>query len=219
MENNNDYLSCVSLRFVEDFKLYSEKSFENAITAVEEVGKYIYDCDREYSMLICTDAQGHPICVNIIGIGSSLESPMCAREILRILALSGACAFILMHNHPGAVAKSLKPSSRDNDVVDRMVQLSRLTGITLLDSIIVAKDNGKPVYFSYREKQKKRLNSFGKVVQEFLGEFKINKEDFPDLPPVMEGWEKESIFLTAYTEEELREILDSDDIKKFDIYN
>lgn len=208
MENN--YLSGVSLRFVEDFRLYSEKSFEKAITAVEEVGKYIYDRDKEYTMVIPVDSHGCPICVNVASIGTTISSSFNPREIMRVLALSGACGFIMMHNHPNGTndtKKALSPSSKDNRVTDRWVKLSNILGITLIDHIIVSRINGAPAYFSYREKKKRKLTSLTKDLKYILDDVKLNKEDFPDVPPVLEGWEKESIFLTAYTEEELKKIM------------
>lgn len=54
----------------------------------------------------------------------------------------------MMHNHPSG---SLEPSRQDIVMTDRMLELSELMGIRLVDHIIVGNDSSR--YFSFREKQ------------------------------------------------------------------
>lgn len=54
---------------------------------------------------------------------------------------------LLIHNHPSG---SLNPSKEDIEITDRLIQLTDLMGIPLLDHIIVGGNNIE--YFSMREK-------------------------------------------------------------------
>ena len=54
---------------------------------------------------------------------------------------------ILLHSHPSG---NLKPSKEDTVITDRMLKLSELLGIPLVDHIIVGGKNDS--YFSFKEK-------------------------------------------------------------------
>ena len=62
--------------------------------------------------------------------------------------MSNAANMILIHNHPSG---NLQPSKEDISVTDRLIKLTGLVGITLLDHIIIGGNNIE--YFSMREKK------------------------------------------------------------------
>lgn len=55
---------------------------------------------------------------------------------------------MLVHNHPSGM---LEPSKEDTILTDRMLKLTALLGITLVDQVIVGGDNSR--YFSFKEKE------------------------------------------------------------------
>lgn len=68
------------------------------------------------------------------------------RELFRFLILSNASAFILFHNHPTG---DTTPSPADIKITQRLLKLSKILEIKLLDHIIITKDSFK----SFREIQ------------------------------------------------------------------
>lgn len=80
-------------------------------------------------------------------VGSLNQSLVSPREIFKTSILSNAANMLLIHNHPSG---SLNPSKDDIEITDRLIQLTDLMGIPLLDHIIVGGNNIE--YFSMREK-------------------------------------------------------------------
>ena len=87
--------------------------------------------------------RGRRIGEETVSRGSAQESLFPVREILSKALKSGAVNLILLHNHPGG---DPAPSGADIEATTRIEQAARLSGIRLLDHIII----GDGVYFSMR---------------------------------------------------------------------
>jgi DNA repair protein RadC len=88
-----------------------------------------------------------PINCHIASIGAVNQTMAHPRELLKSSILSNAANIILLHNHP---SKNLHPSKEDTMLTDRMLKITELIGIPLLDHIIVGGDNSE--YFSFKAK-------------------------------------------------------------------
>ena len=188
----------------DDFEIHMDLPGD-ALSAIKAVGKYIYKRDKEHSFLIMLDEKSMPIGTYVIGVGTSNTVPMGIAEIFRVLTLTGACGYITMHNHPAGTFLGLRPSIGDNNNTDRLIQLSKMTGIVLVDDIIVTREANGPVYFSNREAKTHHPN-MRKISPEQVGEFRLNEEPFPPLPAELAGWEDNPLFLSHYTDEELQHL-------------
>lgn len=70
------------------------------------------------------------------------------REIFKACCNDSAAALIMIHNHPSGVTD---PSNEDIKMTNRIIAAGEIMDIPLLDSIIIAKNNGKIVHHSLRE--------------------------------------------------------------------
>lgn len=140
-------LDMVSVRLVKDAPVFSEHRLISPEAAVNVVGDFLCEMDREVVCMINLKSDNTPINCNIVSMGAINQTLAHPREMLKASILSNATNVIMMHNHPSG---SLEPSRDDAMLTDRMIQVCKLIGIPLLDHIIVGGDNRK--YFSFREK-------------------------------------------------------------------
>lgn len=146
---NNDFkLDVVSIRLVKEAQIFSDIKITTPEAAVKLLGKYLCEMDREALCVVNLKSDNTPINCTIVSIGALNQSIANPREMLKASILSNAANMILIHNHPSG---NLQPSREDIVVTDKMIKLTELVGITLLDHIIVGGDNRE--YFSMREKQ------------------------------------------------------------------
>lgn len=203
--NNN--ISVLSIKYKDNCKFFSERNLEKADAIVDEFGKYICDQNEEYLILVTLNAHCVPITANVVKSKDVQEYDAFPRDVLQIIARSGAYAVVAIRNRINCNGATIKPTPIDDKITDYFVQLTRVSNIALVDHIIVGNDNGKTIYFSYREKKKRKLSSLGKVFQDMLGDFHIDKKFFPDIPRVTNGWEKISLFSVAQSPEDLYDII------------
>lgn len=140
-------LDVVSIRLVKEAPILSDKEISSPADAIELLGNHLADMDREVLCIINLRSNGIPINCNFISIGAVDQTIAHPREIFKSCILSNATSMILLHNHPSG---RLLPSKDDCVLTDRMLKLSDLIGIPLLDHIIVGGNNND--YFSFREK-------------------------------------------------------------------
>lgn len=141
-------LDVVSIRLVKDAPIMSDKPIGSPIAAVELLGKQLCEMDREVLCVINVKANGVPINCNFVSIGAVDQTLAHPRELFKSAILSNASSMLLLHNHPSG---NLHPSKEDCMLTDRMLKLSELMGIPLLDHVIVGGNNES--YFSFKEKE------------------------------------------------------------------
>ena len=149
-------LDRVSVRLVKERPLISSVPLNNPTAAIEVMGEYLAQMDREVLMLLNLDTKLKPINCSIVSIGAINETVAHPREIFKAAFLSNASYMMLLHNHPSG---DITPSKIDSKLTDRMIKLCDQMGIPLVDHIIVGAD-GKE-FFSFNEKQmmdKARVN-------------------------------------------------------------
>ena len=141
-------LEVVSVRLVKDAPLFSDHRITSPKDAVKVVGDFLCEMDREVLCVINLRADGTPINCNIVSMGAVNQTIAEPRELFKASILSNAAQMLMMHNHPSG---SLQPSRQDVMMTNRILDLSELIGIRLVDHIIVGNDCNR--YFSFSEKQ------------------------------------------------------------------
>ena len=139
-------LEQVAIRLVPEVPLCDDKPIQSPGRAVEVIGKYIRNMDREAVCVVNFNTRLQPINFQIVSIGT-LDQALCKpRELLKAAILSNASSMMILHNHP---AGSIAPSGCDIQMTERMEKVCELVGIPLMDSIIVG--FGREDYFSFRD--------------------------------------------------------------------
>ena len=141
-------LEVVSIRLVKDAPLFSDHKITTPEDAVQLVGEFLCEMDREVMCVINLKSDGTPINCNVVSIGAVNETIAAPRELFKSSILSNATNIIMVHNHPSG---TLTPSRQDIMITDRMLKLTGLMGIVLTDHVIVGGENCQ--YFSFREKK------------------------------------------------------------------
>ena len=137
-------LNQVAIRMVEMPPLFSEEPMNGPAAAVKVMADTFRDYDREVVAVVNLRADMRPININIASIGALDQSIAHPREILKSTILSNAAAIILVHNHPSG---SLRPSTHDDALTERIQKAAKLMDIRILDHIILS-DSG---YYSYAD--------------------------------------------------------------------
>jgi DNA repair protein RadC len=140
-------LEVVSVRLVRDAPLFSDHRIISPADAVKVVGDFLCEMDREVLCVINLKSDGTPINCNIVSMGALNQTIAEPRELFKTSILSNAAQMIIVHNH---LNSTLEPSKQDTMITDRMLKLTDLMGIMLIDHVIVGGDNSK--YFSFHQK-------------------------------------------------------------------
>ena len=127
----------VSIRMVKEPPLISDRPITGPESAVDILGDYLGDFDREVMVLVNLRTDGKPINMNVMSIGTINASIACPREALKASILSNAAAIMLFHNHPSG---NLRPSREDIMTTDKMIRAYQLLDISVLDHIIIGPD-------------------------------------------------------------------------------
>ena len=149
MEIQNPFqLDVVSVRLVRDAPIFSEQKITSPECAIAVVGEVLCEMDREVVCVINLKTDGTPINCNFASMGAINQAIIEPRELFKSAILSNAATMIMVHNHLG---HGLEPSIEDVMITDRILKLSSLIGIPLIDHVIVGGENTR--YFSFKEKE------------------------------------------------------------------
>lgn len=147
MTGNEFKLDVVAVRLIQEAPILSGCPLNTPEAAVEVIGQYLCDFDREVVCVVNLKADNTPINCHFASMGALAQAMAEPRELFKASILSNAANMILIHCHPSG---NLEPSKADCMLTDRMIKLCELLGIPLLDHIIVGGDNRE--YFSFKEK-------------------------------------------------------------------
>jgi len=93
--------------------------------------------DKEAFWVLMLDGKHRIMAANLVSVGTLTASLVHPREVYRPAIAQGACARILVHNHPSG---DPTPSPEDVEITHRLVETGRLVGIRILDHVIVGDD-------------------------------------------------------------------------------
>lgn len=99
---------------------------------------------REHFVALYLNARHELIHQETISIGTLTSSLVHPREVFKHALSHPAASILVAHNHPSS---DPNPSEEDLQLTHRLVDAGTLLGISLLDHLIVTKDN----YYSLRE--------------------------------------------------------------------
>ena len=120
----------------------------NAIDVFNLMNPIMQDLPHEesYALYLRPDHSliGRPYLVSRGGIA---DTQVDVRLTLREALIRRATTLIFIHNHPSG---SLKPSTADDRLTERLTRAARLMDLTLMDHVIITTSS----YYSYREQGK-----------------------------------------------------------------
>jgi len=125
--------------------LQSEVIEEARITTPEDAVDYaaryfssmLMNEGKEHFWVLLLDRKNRPVKHVELSVGSSTQTTVDPKEILKEISLTSAQAIILIHNHPSG---DPSPSREDVAVTKQLKQTCELVGAQLLDHIIVGRN-------------------------------------------------------------------------------
>ncbi len=117
---------------------HSNESKKIAIKSPEDVVKAVKNKlkgkKREHFLALSLDTRNHLINIHMISIGSLDSSVVHPREVFKEAISSSAASVIFVHNHPSG---DPTPSEDDIKLTRRLFEVGEITGIEVLDHIVV----------------------------------------------------------------------------------
>ena len=127
-------------------KVPVEQRIATPAAAVSLARRVVHDESREHFTALYLDSRHGPIAHSIVSVGTATASLVHPREVFQTAVLTGACALLVLHNHPSG---DVTPSAEDRAVTQRLADAGQTLGIRLLDSIVWA--HGDALFTSFRE--------------------------------------------------------------------
>lgn len=125
-------------------KLKSMRKITNVKDSVELCVSELADLPLENVFVACIDNSNNLVAKKIISTGFSNETNVPVRKIIDMCIRTGTSNIIIAHNHPHG---NEKPSGHDDEVMKYLSLTLALSGIKILDSVIVGIDG----YYSYNK--------------------------------------------------------------------
>lgn len=113
-------------------------SIKNTREAIEVCKSELTDLLEERVLVICLDNSNKVISKKIISIGDDNKTTVSIRKIVDIVVRSNSSNIILAHNHPNG---KCTPSAEDDVTTKNLVFSLALSGVTILDNIVVGNDD------------------------------------------------------------------------------
>ena len=136
----------VSIKLIkENSIMYAERRVSDPSSAVDLVRDFIASSDREKLIAVYLNTKNEPVSIQTISIGTLDASLVHPREVFKGAILSNAASIILAHNHPSG---NPEPSRDDIEVTKRIVEASKIIGISMMDHLIVCDSQ----YVSFKER-------------------------------------------------------------------
>lgn len=110
----------------------------------------LFDSEREHFITINLNTRRRVTSWSTITTGTATASLAHPREVFRSAVINGACAVIVMHNHPSG---DPEPSSADVGITRQLKEAARVLGIELTEHLIMGDPKADPSgrgYFSFR---------------------------------------------------------------------
>lgn len=145
-EKTTEYgsLEVVNVRLVKEPSLISDTPVTSSDDAVALIKDLISQFDREVFCILNMAADGKPISMNVVSIGTLNQALVSPREVFKSSILSNAAAFIAFHCHPSG---NPSPSREDAEATQTLKKAGDLLGIKLVDHLVVGCGSGKSFSF------------------------------------------------------------------------
>jgi DNA repair protein RadC len=119
------------------------------IRNAKDVYEYLQDMrnlPKEHLRGLYLNSHNHIIRDEVISIGTVNSNMIHPREVFRPAIECNAAAVVLAHNHPSGEAHA---SAEDIDITKQLVEAGKIMGITLLDHVIITKNEFVSVNANY----------------------------------------------------------------------
>lgn len=124
---------------------YESRQIKSPEDAAMVMMDELKDKKQEHFVVIYLDTKSKIIQKKTVFIGSLNASIVHPREVFAQAFRKSASSIIVYHNHPSG---DPTPSKEDKAVTSRLAEVGRLTGVELLDHIIIGNDK----FYSIKEK-------------------------------------------------------------------
>jgi len=132
-----------SLELSKHYLIRTNIRITDAKDVYEELHKYA-SRQQEHFLTITLDGASHIINTRTVFIGTLNQSLVHPREVFADAIADRAAGIIIAHNHPSG---TLEASRADVAITQRLMEVSKLVGIELLDHVILSKQG----YFSFSD--------------------------------------------------------------------
>ena len=125
----------VSLRNIQrSDSVQKKQEYTNSKVLYNLLRPYILGKEQEILLVVSLDVRNRLIAVDVSTTGTVNESLVHSREIFRSAIQRNASKIVIAHNHP---SNDPTPSSQDIMQTKRLVEVSYIIGIPLLDHIVL----------------------------------------------------------------------------------
>jgi len=132
-----------SLELSKRYLIRTNRRITDAKDVYDELHKYA-NRQQEHFLTITLDGASHIINTRTVFIGTLNQSLVHPREVFADAIADRAAGIIIAHNHPSG---TLEASRADVAITLRLMEVSKLVGIELLDHVILSKQG----YFSFSD--------------------------------------------------------------------
>ena len=139
------------IQFIKELSIYYQEQRAKDVPITHTQDELINYCIKKLSSkedeefhVISLDTNLSMISDDLISEGTIDKAVVYPRKVLEVALKNKAYAIILVHNHPGGIAK---PSEQDINLTKLLEIPAKIIGLTIYDHLIITKNS----YFSFRE--------------------------------------------------------------------
>lgn len=142
-----ELMACIELsRRLSGTPILRSETYTSSNKIYNLIKPYLEDKQKEHFLIITLDARYRLIAMDNISIGTVNQSLVHPREIFKAAINRRASYIILAHNHPSGDSN---PSKEDLIITDKLIDISALIGIPIIDHVIVGQSN----YISFKDEE------------------------------------------------------------------
>jgi len=123
---------------IEDNNLPIISSDKDAVAQLQE----LCTAEKEHFVVLYLNARNQLICKETISIGTLDASLVHPREVFKPAIENLAVSIIIAHNHPSG---ETSPSEADINLTQRLKEVGKLMGISLVDSLVITRNTFKSI--------------------------------------------------------------------------
>ena len=134
-----ELMACVELaRRLSGAPILRSEEYTSSKKIYDLIRPYLEDKQTEHFLIITLDSRYHLIAMDNISIGTVNQSLVHPREVFKAAINRRASFIILAHNHPSGDSN---PSKEDLIVTEKLMSISKVIGIPIIDHVIVGDAN------------------------------------------------------------------------------
>lgn len=125
-----------------------DEKYQKSLTSPESVyqlfNELVYETKEKF-IAVMLDNQNQIMCYEMVGLGTVSGCTIRPVEVFRSAIILNSPAMIIVHNHPSGLPK---PSASDRLITNKLLEVSKLLDIKILDHVIV----GHCGFYSFSQK-------------------------------------------------------------------